>query len=171
MSDYFYKFKDTLNEKLLKYLKLEEKVNDVRDNFLENKGLLEHGMSYYKFVFEPMLTYEQVRKLDIPKSELKKNGEPRKDSKTMKAFNKEYQDELVKNNLNLRKNPKEEIRWTIHNLFEMNGTSFRFSYAYFSRKETVYLKSNAPLKEHKNVIAIRGSELYQAFENEEEAND
>lgn len=83
MAEHFYKFKGDLNKKLVNFAVETQKIRQLRNKFLKVNNLLKNGMPYYDFTINPKLTSEQLSLLNIPEKELKKNGEPRKDSKTI----------------------------------------------------------------------------------------
>lgn len=163
--EYFYKLAGELNEKYLKEMNLSMKIKRARNEFLKERGLLNDGMEYYDFTLVPNLTWSQLRALNAPKDELKMDGTPRKNSATMKKFNKEYKEHLESKGISTNKNddPENFLRWGFFDL--MIDRPMRFSHSRFCANGTVYYKGNSKLKESDEIIKITGSEFYTAYEN------
>ena len=159
---YFYKLKGDLNNEFLELEKGKSKLSIFRNKFLKNKGLLEEGMSYYQFYDKIKLTADQVEKLDIPDKELKQDGTPRKNSKTMKDLQKEYTKYLKDNDVDLSLDYN-RLGFMYMDLIGVFG--IRISYQHFNHNDTVYFSSSEKLeKDNKDIIEINGSEYYKVLE-------
>lgn len=158
----FYKFKGKLNEKMVKAYHEVKKVKKLRNQFMKDKGLFKNGINFYDFTTIPRLTPQQIQLLNIPEKELKTDGMPRKGSKTYKAFVDEYQQMLKDNNVLLDDSAYMTIRFRLHDLME--NPFGEVSYQHFVRDDIFYCGSNRTLKEHEDVIKIKGSEYHKALE-------
>ena len=159
---YFYKLKGNLNNEFLELEKGKSKLSIFRNKFLKSKGLLEEGMSYYQFYDKIKLTDSQTEKLDIPKKELKQDGTPRKNSKTMKDLQKEYINYLKSNDVDLSLDYN-SLGFMYMDLIGVFGT--RISYQHFNHNDTVYFSSSEKVQNNnKDIIEINGSEFYKVLE-------
>lgn len=164
MAEHFYKFKGKLNKKLVK-LKIEiQKIKQLRNQFLKVNGLLDDGMIYYDFTINPKLTSEQISLLNIPEKELKKNGEPRKDSKTMKEFVEGYHQYLKDNQINLNSDPDRDFNNQFRYLYKFDGSMRQeFNHSTMVYGGTLYCKGSE-LENHEDIEEIKGLEFYEVLE-------
>ena len=168
MTEQFYKFKDELNQKMVYLTKQKQLIRDLRNQFLKEHDLLYDGIPYYDFMIDLELTSEQIDLLDIPAKELKQNGQPRKDSKTMKTLKQKYYDYLEQHDIDITIKPDRELSLKLMSLYEI-GSSIRNGYSNksFIHNDTFYY-NGSPLIDHDDIITIDGLEYYQALNKEKE---
>lgn len=164
MTEHFYKFRGRLNDDLVKLAIQTHKIKHLRNKFLKANGLLKNGMPYYDFTINPKLTSEQLSLLNIPEKELKKNGEPRKDSKTMKNFIEKYHQLLKDNQIDLNNDPDRDFNNEFRDLYKLNGFIHQeFNHSTMVYNDTLYCKGSE-LKSHKDIKEIKGLEFYEVLE-------
>lgn len=164
MAEHFYKFKGDLNKKLVNFAVETQKIRQLRNKFLKVNNLLKNGMPYYDFTINPKLTSEQLSLLNIPEKELKKNGEPRKDSKTMKEFVEGYHQLLKDNQIDLNFDPDREFNDEFRNLYKFDGSIRQeFNHSTMVYSGTLYCKGSE-LEKHKDIEEIKGLEFYEVLE-------